>query len=203
MPVTAKKNPANNGGTLIDFWIIFGLLWKLKGNTVGSSRITPTKAAYIAGFLDGDGSISAKIAPTKTGIFGYRVKLLISFTQHTKCRRVLEYIKKCVGGGGKIADYPSKNLSEFVIAERKQVRRLLKVIRPYLILKTKQLELAWQMLEIYESGRRRKRSIINKDQFLEIVSLAEKIRALNAGTGMKTEHRYNTVVKELRKRGFL
>lgn len=170
---------------------------------MGSSRITPTKAAYIAGFLDGDGSISAKISPTETGRFGYRVKLLVSFTQHTKNRKVLEYLKTIVQGGSKVADYPSKNLSEYVIADKRQVARILKVIRPYVVLKRKQLEIGCKILEILEKERRRKRSILTKEQFLEIVSLAEDIREENAGTGMKAKHEYETVIKKMKEKGFL
>ena len=63
-------------------------------NTVGSQdkiqKISTTDMAFIAGFLEGDGCISAKIVPTSGS---YRIQLVISFAQLTKNRIVLEHIQ--------------------------------------------------------------------------------------------------------------
>jgi len=174
-----------------------------RGKSGKTPRITPTKAAYVAGFLDGDGSISAKLTPTKTGKYGYRVRLMINFTQHTRNRAVLSHIQEILGGGRKIADYKSKNLSEYVVQERKQVERVLKHIKPFLSLKRKQAEIALKILDIFRVEKRRKRSILNQNQFLEIVRLADEIRKLNAMTGMKSKHKASKVIEEMKKRGFL
>jgi hypothetical protein len=107
------------------------------GNTVGSQRIplvlSETQKAFVAGFLEGDGSISAKISPTPWKRLGYRVRVIISFTQHTRNKEILRYLQKIVGGS--LKDYASRSMSELVIFDRKRVEDVLKEILPYLIVK--------------------------------------------------------------------
>lgn len=174
-----------------------------RGKSGKTPRITPTKAAYIAGFLDGDGSISAKISPAKNGRFGYRVRIMVGFTQHTRNRSVLVNLKRIVGGGRKVADYETKNLSEWVIEGGGQTEGLLKRIKPFLFLKRKQAEIALEILDIFKSEKRRKRSLLTKDKFIETIRLADKIGKLNAMTGMKDRHKARIVLKELEERGIL
>ncbi len=141
-------------------------------NTVGSSRrVNPTTLAYIAGFLDGDGCIKARIDKQPNNKFGWRTRIAVSFTQHTRNRHVLDWIYKQLGNGS-IADYPSKNLSEYVITDSKFVERLLKGLRPFVVNKFKQLDLALQLLTLKDRFK-------DEDSFKKGLALALQIRGFN------------------------
>ena len=141
-------------------------------NTVGSSkRIRETALAYIAGFLDGDGCIKARIEKKPDNIFGFQTRILVSFTQHTRNRHVLDWIKNQLKTGS-IADYPSKRMSEYVIYNNKFIERLLKGLRPYVVNKVKQLELSLQLLSLTDRYK-------NEKSFKEAIGIAEKIRSSN------------------------
>ena len=46
--------------------------------------LSPIKKAYIAGFLDGDGSIYVRAKPNTSYRFGYQIALYIVFFQSAK-----------------------------------------------------------------------------------------------------------------------
>ena len=115
---------------------------------MGSSRrVNQTALAYIAGFLDGDGCIKARIDKQPNNKFGWRTRIIVSFTQHTRNRHVLDWIYNQLGNGS-ITDYPSKNISEYIITDSKFVERLLKGLRPYVVNKFIQLEYGLHLLAL-------------------------------------------------------
>lgn len=141
-------------------------------NTVGSSRrINQTALAYIAGFLDGDGCIKAKVDKQPNNKFGWRTRIVVTFTQHTRNRRVLDWIKNQLMVGT-IADYPSKRVSEYIITDSEFVDRLLRNLRPYVVNKSQQLELGLQLLSLKDRFK-------NKESFDKAWKLAMEIRGLN------------------------
>jgi hypothetical protein len=142
------------------------------GNTVGSSRrVNQTVLAYIAGFLDGDGCIKAKIDKQSNNRFGMRTRIFVSFTQHTRNKHVLEWIYSHLQNGS-IADYPNKRMSEYVISDSKFIYRLLKSLKPYVVNKTRQLDLGMQLLQLKDRFK-------NERSFNKALSLAIQIRGLN------------------------
>ena len=139
---------------------------------MGSSRrIKETALAYIAGFLDGDGCIKARIDKQPNNRFGWRTRIVVSFTQHTKNRHVLDWIYHELKNGS-IADYPSKNVSEYVITDSKYIERLLKGLKPYVVNKLKQLEFALQILALKDRYK-------NEQSFKTGLELALQIRGFN------------------------
>jgi hypothetical protein len=56
-------------------------------------------ASYLAGFLDGDGSIHFQLVRQKEYRFGYYIRASLSFSQHTSARHGLEQLQVLVGGG--------------------------------------------------------------------------------------------------------
>ena len=142
------------------------------GNTVGSSkRINKTVLAYIAGFLDGDGCVKARIDKQPNNKFGLRTRIAVTFTQHTRNRFVLDWIYNQLKNGS-IADYESKHLSEYAITDSKFIKRLLKGIKPFVVNKSKQLDLALQLLALEDRFK-------NEASFNKALSLANQIRSLN------------------------
>jgi len=175
------------------------------GNTVGrqdkiSLNLSKEQAAFVAGFLEGDGCISVKIEPNPTSKrLGYAVKVKISFTQHTRNRKILVYLHRILGGD--LDDYFSKSLSELVIRERGKIHEIIKQIKPYLITKKRQAQLAEEIIKILE--KHRIVSWITPNELLKIVKLTEEIRKLNSNRKNKTIYTLERVKSELKKRGLI
>ena len=56
-------------------------------------------ASYVAGFLDGDGSIHFQLVRQKEYRFGFYIRSTVSFSQSTSSRSGLEHIQGVIGGG--------------------------------------------------------------------------------------------------------
>ena len=141
-------------------------------NTVGSSkRVNQTALAYIAGFLDGDGCIKARIKKKPDNRFGWYLDIVVSFSQHIRNEAVLEWIKAHLRHGT-IKDYSNKRLSEYTIYGSEFLTRLLKALKPYVVNKATQLELALHLLSLTKRYK-------DKREFSKALQLAEKIRSLN------------------------
>ena len=63
------------------------------------NKLTIAQRAYIAGFLDGDGSIYVRLKPNATYRFRYQVAPNIVFFQSMKARFGLENIQNILGIG--------------------------------------------------------------------------------------------------------
>ncbi len=136
--------------------MLFGILsgnLKVMGNTVGS-RFNDVKEsfwAYVAGFLDGDGCIAIRMEKSKTCKLGYRVRVRISFTQHKKRRKVLDYLLNVISSGT-VAEYQHNNMAEYVIRDQQVVEELLDHLEPYIVVKTEHLKLAQKLLILKRDG---------------------------------------------------
>ena len=53
------------------------------------SGMTEVEKAYVAGFLDGDGSIRAHIVPHSECRFGYAIRVIVKFSQHEDNNEIL------------------------------------------------------------------------------------------------------------------
>ena len=160
---------------------------------VVSSKISD---AYLAGFLDGDGSIVANIAkqdikryPNKP----YRVMLKINFTQHMRHEMLLVAIKKYLSDAGSIRRVSSHSLSELVIVRREDVEKVLNILLPHLILKQRQALIAIKMIDIFKNCKRIKKNAIASEDFIKLLTMAIEIRKLNSGTGGKNI-KYNELI---------
>jgi hypothetical protein len=61
--------------------------------------ISSTKRAYLAGFLDGDGSIYAQLKPNKTYKFGYQIAMYIVLFQSQKEQKNFEQLCSLINLG--------------------------------------------------------------------------------------------------------
>ena len=57
------------------------------------------EASYLAGFLDGDGSIYFQLVRQKEYRFGFYIRASMSLSQSTAARFGLERIQEMIGGG--------------------------------------------------------------------------------------------------------
>jgi hypothetical protein len=127
--------------------------------------------AYIAGFLDGDGSIFFQIIPRKDYKDRFCIRSSIAFYQKTNYKEILEWLKEQFGNVGYIR-HRKTGISDYTIVDSIEVRKILLLLQPYVRLKKKQVELG---LEIFNRIENRK----SEQDFLEICKLVDKFKELN------------------------
>ena len=90
-------------------------------------------ASYVAGFLDGDGSIHFQLVRQKEYRFGFYIRASVSFSQSTTARRGLEHIQRLLGGG--YMRDRGTGMSDLVITSRPLLVRILQDVEPHVIFK--------------------------------------------------------------------
>ena len=143
----------------------------VQGNTEGRQRISKVNAAYIAGFLDGDGSIRVQLQPRKNT---FRVRTIISFAQKWGKEIELKWIKNQLGIG--YLYKRNDQITELKIEGFKTTERILKFLKPYVRFKKKQLIIMLEILDFV------KKAPVN---LIKIAELSDQISNLNYVTGEK------------------
>lgn len=147
---------------------------------MGRQILKSTDWAYIAGFLDGDGSIMVQVKNRKNNKLGIRLMFTICFYQDSRHKKPLEWIRKVIGIGY-LSDR-NDNISELRINGYKQVENILKKIKPYAKFKAKQVEIVLRMLSLIDN--RNINQLIKKDR-LKIVDLIFQLRDQNYFSGKR------------------
>lgn len=129
-----------------------------------------TTLAYIAGFLDGDGSIFFQIVKTKNPHKPFRIRGSILFSQKREHADLLSYLKQFFGVG--YIRHRKTGISDYTVVELKEVERLLLLLRPYLIIKKVHADLGLDILQRLKMQR------TDKD-FLDICQLVDHFGTLN------------------------
>ena len=101
-------------------------------------------ASYVAGFLDGDGSIHFQLVRQKEYRFGFYIRSSVSFSQSTSARAGLEYIQALIGAGY-LRDRGT-GMSDLVVTSRPALFDLLTDVRPYVIFKREHVRRALLLL---------------------------------------------------------
>ena len=101
-------------------------------------------ASYVAGFLDGDGSVHFQLVKQKEYRFGFYIRASVAFSQSTSARFGLELIQRLVGGGY-LRDRGT-GMSDLVITSRPLLFDLLTAVQPYVIFKEEHVRRALQLL---------------------------------------------------------
>src|SRR3989344_7632399 len=113
-------------------------------NTVGSR--SKVDLAYIAGFLDGDGSLMLQIKKRKDGRAKMRFMSTICFYQDSRHREPLSWIRESFGIGY-LSDR-NDGITELRINGFKQVRDILKNLLPFIKFKKNQAEALYKASDI-------------------------------------------------------
>jgi|SRR3989338_3235164 len=144
----------------------------MKDVTVGKGQNNNIKYSYIAGFLDGDGAISAIIERHPEKKFKYRVRITLDFYQHKNNVAVLEYIRRIIGEGclGKSI----RNTHKLSIKNQTTLKKILPVLYRYSVIKKKQIKLA---LKILHSEVKSKQGLIRN------AKIADMLCGLNVRSG--------------------
>ena len=89
--------------------------------------------AYIAGFLDGDGSIMAQLVSRKDYKLGYQIRVSVVFYQKTTHRKFLLWLKERLDYG--YVRIRNDGMSEYTIVGLREVEYVLTLLHPFLRLK--------------------------------------------------------------------
>ena len=137
--------------------------------------------SYIAGFLDGDGSIYVKLTKNDTYKYKYQVCPYVVFYQSKTARFGLEEIKEMLKSG--YIRERNDGICEYIIGDVKSITRLMNLVKPHVIFKRDQVQL---MIDILE----KKKTIENVKDFLELCALIDRFKELNY-----SKKRTNTIEK--------
>ncbi len=132
--------------------------------------LSPIKKAYIAGFLDGDGSIYVRAKPNTSYRFGYQIALYIVFFQSAKGKTKFEEVCSLIGCGK--LRIRKDGILEYVINRIDDVKEFLIYIKPFVILKKKQVELMLKIIDL-------KSKIETEKDFRLLLKLVDSYRELN------------------------
>jgi LAGLIDADG endonuclease len=128
-------------------------------------------ASYLAGFLDGDGSIHFQLVRQKEYRFGYYIRASLSFLQHTSARYGLEQLQALIGGGY-LRDRGT-GMSDLVVTSRPLLMELLRAVEPYVIFKREHVRRALWLLPQLEPRR------LNVQEFLRVAREVDAFATLN------------------------
>ncbi len=143
-----------------------------KGNTVG--RLSQReKLAYIAGFLDGDGSIMLQLRKNTSGKI-IRIKTVICIYQDQSHKKDLEWIQKILGG---YIYTRNDNISELRIEGFAKVLKILVQLSPFLRFKKKQASLLIKLIPKLQQKS------VKKDNIAEWI---KKMREYNYYSSQRT-----------------
>ncbi len=124
---------------------------------------------YIAGFLDGDGSIYVRAKPNSSYRFGYQIAPYVVFFQSVSEANFPNLMEQIGYGKMRIRN---DGMYEYTIGKNEELIEFLVKITPYLYLKKPQAEL---MLDILQT----KKNVHSAKDFAELLEKIEKFRSLN------------------------
>ena len=127
-----------------------------------------TDLAYIAGFLDGDGSIMLQLHRRDRGKEVFRIKTVICFYQDTRYRKDIEWIQQIINCG--YVYTRNDHICELRIEGYQRVFDVLMLLKPYLRLKRKQADLLIKLIPQLQQ------KLLSKQ---DIVVWIKKMRGLN------------------------
>ncbi|OGY68145.1 MAG: hypothetical protein A3H63_00340 [Candidatus Harrisonbacteria bacterium RIFCSPLOWO2_02_FULL_45_10c] len=136
--------------------------------------------AYIAGFLDGDGSLMLQLKKRKDGKAKIRFMLTICFYQDTRHEKPLYWIRNILGIG--YISRRNDGMTELRINGYKQVRNIIKDLLPYIRFKKYQAKALFEASDILCRGNINK---LNKNELKTLVNLILVIQKENYVTKKK------------------
>lgn len=130
---------------------------------------------WMAGFFDGEGSISSKYVkhPTKKTIIGVYVQV------SNKYREPLNVFKKRFKGSIYINIQSGRPFFKWTLAGRARVEDFLRTVGIYCIVKKKQVSLAWKVCSIQKKRGIGKRKGYSGNDLKRLLQLKEEIIKTN------------------------
>ena len=126
--------------------------------------------AYLAGFLDGDGSIIFQLVRRKDYVYGFQIRASVCFYQSTRHRAGLEWLKQQLGCGY-IRDRAG-SMSDYTIVGWFAVKRVLELVQPFVIFKREQVARALAIMARLDEK-------LSPREFLETAQVVDAFVTLN------------------------
>jgi intein/homing endonuclease len=128
------------------------------------------RRAYLAGFLDGDGSIYVQLKPNATYRYRYQVAAYIVLFQSAKDKDKFRELTDLIGFGH--TRERNDGILEHIISRIDEIRQMLKIVKPFIVLKRKQVMLMERILD-------QKERVENAEDFKALAGLVDTFRQLN------------------------
>ena len=136
--------------------------------------------SYIAGFLDGDGSLMLQIKKRKDGRLKRRFMCTICFYQDSRHEKSLNWIRKVLGIG--YISRRNDGMTELRINGFKQTKEILKNLMPFIRFKKKQAKALHNAANLLNQKETR---LLDKKDLLKLVDLIMTIQENNYVTRKK------------------
>lgn len=133
-------------------------------------NLSVQQRAYIAGFLDGDGSIYVRAKPNKSYKFDYQIAPSVILFQSEKSEDALRQLHRMINIG--YIRRRKDGILELTINRIDEIKEFLEIVEPFSIFKKKQIIL---MKKIVSS----KEKIENEEDFKSLLELVDSYRELN------------------------
>jgi len=133
-------------------------------------NLSVQQRAYIAGFLDGDGSIYVRAKPNNSYRFDYQIAPSIILFQSEKSEDALRQLHGMINLG-----YIRKRkdgILELTINKMAEIKEFLLIVEPFSIFKKKQISLMKKILSLKEK-------VENEKDFQSLLALVDSYRELN------------------------
>ncbi len=151
---------------------------------MGRQTINQVNWAYIAGFLDGDGSLMVQIKNRRKTKQGWRLMFTICFYQDSRHRKPLKWIKNIIGIG--YLSERKDGITELRINGFNAVRKTLIVLQPYVKFKSIQVKIILKILSLIGNNNFAQLSKITR---LKIADLISDLREQNYKSGKRKFNR--------------
>jgi len=132
--------------------------------------VKASDASYLAGFLDGDGSIHFRLVRQREYRFGFYIRASLSLSQSTSARHGLEHLQRVIGGGY-LRDRGT-GMSDLVVTSRPLLIETLRAVEPYVVFKREHVRRALWLLP--QLGPR-----LDVQEFLRMAREVDAFAALN------------------------
>ena len=145
------------------------------------SKITKEiERAYIAGFLDGDGSLMLQLKKRSDSKRGIRFMTTICFYQDTRHEKTLYWIRKVLGIG--YISRRNDGMTELRINGYTQIAKILKDLVPFVKFKKIQADALCKACDVLSKTKFQK---LSKKQLIKLVDLILVIQSENYVTKKK------------------
>ena len=157
------------------------------------TKIQNTDLAYIAGFLDGDGSVMVQVKKTKARLKGWRLMFTICFYQDTRHERPLFWICNKLGIG--YISRRNDGITELRINGYEQTRQILERLYPWIKFKKKQIDYVLGILKLLKANRNL--SELKEKERIKIANAIWKARQETYQSGLKKMKKLRADLKKI------
>lgn len=148
--------------------------WEYRGkhDTDMTVVLSPTDLAYMAGFIDGDGSISSQIVKDKSRKYGFYIRVSLTLYQkHSRLWFLKQMHKRLKHGTLRIR---KDTMVEYTLVAHKPLYTLLCMLLPYLTIKRPNALHAIQILDALPK-------VCDETSFLQVCTLVDEMAQYTDG----------------------